>query len=363
MASARVCEDGIGGEARRQSRSDGPRVVTVGGHVVSLRSAPSIGRPNRPSARATGWEDGGVRPPIPTATATARVAVAVALAVAGLAGCGSGSTPAAPDAAVARVDPARAASPRPEAEASRAAVAPAPSAVVLPWVVGASPLPLRADGFGVNLPTPPELRDRRLTSIDTLPRPTGTAFASTVQVLSASVQERMGATWSTLCPVDLAGLRYLTVSFRGFDGAAHTGELVVNATEADKVVSVFREIYAADFPLEQLTLPTGADLTAPPTGDGNVSGAFVCRTARGQRAWSQHAYGLAVDVNPFQNPQVKKGLVLPELAGAYRDRADQRPGMLTSDSVVVRAFARIGWRWGGDWTSSKDYMHFSRNGR
>ena len=36
----------------------------------------------------------------------------------------------------------------------------------------------------------------------------------------------MGGTWQEGCPVALEDLRYVTVSFVGFDGGVHTGELV-----------------------------------------------------------------------------------------------------------------------------------------
>ena len=99
------------------------------------------------------------------------------------------------------------------------------------------------------------------------------------------------------------------------------------------------------------------------SGDGNDTGSFNCRPVRGATTYSQHAYGLAVDVNPFQNPYLKGDLVLPELASAYKDRSWRRPGMILADGPVVRAFARIGWGWGGSWHSLRDLQHFSANGR
>jgi hypothetical protein len=106
------------------------------------------------------------------------------------------------------------------------------------------------------------------------------------------------------------------------------------------------------------------ELDAPPTGDGNNTGAFACRAAVNSNGQlSQHAFGLAIDVNSFQNPYVKDDLVLPELASAYLDRRDVRAGMIEPDDVVVSAFAEIGWEWGGDWRTLKDYQHFSLNGR
>src|SRR4029078_13298478 len=97
--------------------------------------------------------------------------------------------------------------------------------------------------------------------------------------------------------------------------------------------------------------------------DGNNTGAFVCRPTIGTRIYSQHAYGLAIDLDTFQNPYSKGDLVLPELSSSYLDRDRVRPGMITPDGVVVRAFAAIGWRWGGQWRALKEYHHFSANGR
>ncbi len=227
------------------------------------------------------------------------------------------------------------------------------------WELGASPLPVGPDGFGEVRRTPPSLRVRRYPTRDLLPPPVGERFAASIGPITPALRRRMGRTWAPDCPVALGDLRYLKVSFRGFDGAAHTGELVVAASAARGVVSVFRALYAADFPIEEMRLPTTADLDAPPTGDGNNTAALVCRPSTGQTQWSAHAYGLALDLNSFQNPYERDGLVLPELAGSYLDRGWQRPGMIGADGLVVREFARIGWSWGGDWSTLKDYQHFS----
>jgi hypothetical protein len=110
-----------------------------------------------------------------------------------------------------------------------------------------------------------------------------------------------------------------------------------------------------------MRITTAAELDAPPTGDGNNTGSFVCRPTRGSTQWSDHASGRAIDINPFHNPYVKGDLVHPELASVYADRDDIRPGMLTADDVA--AFTGAGWGWGGNWSSLKDSMHLSASGR
>jgi hypothetical protein len=264
---------------------------------------------------------------------------------------------------------------QPAGEGAPSATAPPPSTTAPPaaeatpatrgpvaWRLGARPLPLRPDGFGQVLPTPSELRRRRLPTVDRLPPPAGGRFRSAVGPVGPQIRARMGATWRPGCPVPLADLRYVTVSFRGFDGRPHTGELVVHRRAAAQIVSVFARLYRERFPIEQMRLVTTADLHARPTGDGNNTAAFVCRAARNQRRWSAHAYGLAVDVNPFQNPYRRGDLVLPELASAYLDRGRARPGMIRPGDVVTGAFAAVGWTWGGTWRSPTDLMHFSATG-
>ncbi|MBM0124947.1 M15 family metallopeptidase [Pimelobacter simplex] len=278
---------------------------------------------------------------------------ALLLAAALLAGCSGGTTPvpAAPSVPV----------------TSGATTAPPDSASPGPayseWELGVHVLPRTAAGFGEIRPTPRALRVRRYPTTDLLPPPADGRFHASIGTVTDAIRARMGETWSPACPVALADLAYVTVSFRGFDGLAHTGELVLAASEAEDVVSVFRALFAAGYPIEEMRLPTTADLDAPPTGDGNDTAALVCRAARGQTSWSAHAYGLAIDVNPFLNPYHKGDVVLPERASAYLDRTRTQPGIIHAGDVVVREFARIGWSWGGSWSSLKDYQHFTATGR
>ncbi|MEC3981185.1 M15 family metallopeptidase [Amycolatopsis sp. H20-H5] len=226
--------------------------------------------------------------------------------------------------------------------------------------MGAHPLPRGKDGFGQVLPTPPELVNRALPTRDSLPPPSGDHYSATAVSVPPEVLAR--STWQAACPVKLIDLKYLTMSFWGFDSRAHTGEMIVNASVADGVRNVFRQLFAARFPLEEMRVTSPPELTAVPTGDGNDTSAFVCRPARGLTTWSAHAYGLAVDLNPFCNPYTKGALVLPELASAYVDRARVRPGMVLMGDATVKAFTGIGWTWGGSWTNPKDRMHFSATG-
>lgn len=239
----------------------------------------------------------------------------------------------------------------------------APDPLARPSWLGTRVLPLRADGTAGPEPTPPELDPRQLATIDLLPPPADGGFHSTIGPVPPEVAAR--STWRAACPVTLEQLSYVTVSFWGFDGRAHTGELMVDATQAERFVGAFQALFDARYPIEEMRITTPADLDAPPTGDGNNTSAFECRpiTGRGRSSWSSHAFGRAVDINPFMNPYISGDLVLPELATSYLDRAKVRPGMLADGDGVVTAFRNIGWAWGGLWTRPTDYMHFSADDR
>lgn len=250
-------------------------------------------------------------------------------------------------------------SPAPSTRTS-APVPPEPGTVPPAWL-GTRPLPLRPDGFGEVQATPRELRDRRFTLPDTLDPLAGRGFAARVEPVPPDVLAR--STWQPDCPVAADELSWVRLTFWGFDDARHTGELLVNARVADDLVSVFRRLYETRYPIEEMRVTRLDELDAAPTGDGNNTGAFACRaTVNSNGQLSQHAYGLALDLNSFQNPYEKGDLVLPELASSYLDR-DDREGVIHDGDVVVAAFAEIGWEWGGDWQSLKDYQHFSANGR
>ena len=165
------------------------------------------------------------------------------------------------------------------------------------------------------------------------------------------------------CPVAPPQLRAVTMLYRGFDGRTRAGTLVVHVSVVVDVLAVFRKLYRASFPIRRMR-PVDAyrgNDDASMAAD-NTSG-FNCRRVGSSTSWSEHAYGRAIDVNPLENPYVHDGIVEPPAGRAFLDRSRRRKGMATRTGVLVRAFERVGWSWGGRWTSAKDYQHFSTTGR
>jgi hypothetical protein len=90
--------------------------------------------------------------------------------------------------------------------------------------------------------------------------------------------------------------------------------------------------------------------------------AFNCRLVLGTSVWAQHAYGLAVDINPIENPYVANGQTSHRASRRFLDRSRHRRGMAWPGGALVRAFDGVGWGWGGRWSNPTDYQHFSSNG-
>ena len=169
--------------------------------------------------------------------------------------------------------------------------------------------------------------------------------------------------WRPGCPVAPAQLRRVRMTYWGFDGRAHTGALVVNVSAVGDVVRVFRRLYVARFPIRRLRpIDAYRGVDERSLAADNTAG-FNCRyvIGPGPRRWSGHAYGLAIDVNPVENPYLEGGRVHPRSGRAYLNRSHVRRGMAVSGGVLVRAFAAAGWSWGGRW-SPPDYQHFSKTG-
>jgi hypothetical protein len=175
----------------------------------------------------------------------------------------------------------------------------------------------------------------------------------------------LGKSWHAGCPVGPASLRAVSVTYWGFDHTAHTGTLVVNATVVSQVAEAFRRMYDARFPFRRIVpiAAYGGDDNRSMAAD-NTSG-FNCRyaVANGPKRWSVHAYGEAIDIDTVENPYTLDGRVYPPAGKPYTNRSWVRPGMAVPGGVPVRAFSAVGWGWGGRWSSSPDYQHFSANGK
>jgi hypothetical protein len=227
-------------------------------------------------------------------------------------------------------------------------------------------------------------------------------FYGTAWAIPAAIEQqmRLKQSWTEGCPVALADLSYLVLTYRGFDGQPKTGELVVHRKLALAVINAFADLFAIGYPIERMELIENYDASDDRSMEANNTSAFSCRDITGKPgAFSKHSYGSAIDINPLLNPYVSpmndpltamgwdgiedKGvflsrngytgpspafgfcsarpadcLVLPPAGAAYIDRSLPVPGYLLPDSPAVKAFTDRGFDWGGTWGRLLDYQHF-----
>jgi hypothetical protein len=186
-------------------------------------------------------------------------------------------------------------------------------------------------------------------------------FQASVAPVSAA---QLGRSWHPGCPVGPAQLRLIRVSYVGFDGRAQRGALVVSRRVIPEVETVFRTLYVLRFPIHRVRPISAYGGSDDRSAAADNTSAFNCRAAvaTGPKRWSAHAYGEAIDINDVENPYVLGTKVIPPAGRRYLDRSRYRRGMAVPGGVLVRAFASVGWLWGGRWSRSPDWQHFSRSG-
>ena len=160
-------------------------------------------------------------------------------------------------------------------------------------------------------------------------------------------------------------LRYLRVLHNTIDGCVRTGEIIVHDLIAEDVCAIMKELYEAEYPIEQMRLIDDYNGSDDESMDDNNSSGFNYRMVRGTHRLSKHAMGLALDINPLYNPYItqREGgseWVVPKNGEKYTDRTADIPMKITKDTLIYKIFTEHGFRWGGTLYGSPDYMHFDR---
>ena len=181
------------------------------------------------------------------------------------------------------------------------------------------------------------------------------------KLVEENINRIKGLSWKPDAPVKLDELRYIKVTYWGFDDKNHIGELVVHEKVADEVVEIFKELYEAKFPIEKIKIIDEYNADDNLSMDDNNTSSFNYRVVAGTKTLSKHSYGLAIDINPVQNPYIKGQAIQPKKGKKYTDRSNIRKGMIVRGDVCYKAFVSRGWIWGGEWKTVKDYQHFQKD--
>lgn len=161
-------------------------------------------------------------------------------------------------------------------------------------------------------------------------------------------------------------LRYLKVLHYDAEGRIRIGEMVCNRLIADDLVSIFRQLFDARYPIERMTLIDDYDADDELSMSANNTSCFCYRVVKGSKRLSAHSLGMAVDINPRYNPYVRrlsggKLRVRPANGRGYSDRSKRHAYTLLKGDLCHRLFTSRGFIWGGSWRSVKDYQHFEKH--
>lgn len=184
--------------------------------------------------------------------------------------------------------------------------------------------------------------------------------------LSNAVFARMqGKSYPEGCTIKRSDLRYLQVLHYDADGKVHKGELVCNRKIAADLLDIFQKLYEAHYPIERMALVDDYDANDERSMTANNTSCFCYRVVTGSKHLSKHAQGLAIDINPLQNPCVKtrkdgSTWVQPKAGRRYTNRKDKYSYKLEKGDLCYRLFIEHGFSWGGNWRSTKDYQHFEK---
>lgn len=187
--------------------------------------------------------------------------------------------------------------------------------------------------------------------------------------LTDSVKERItGISYpENGCTVPYEDLHYVGIQYIDFNGHVQNGELICNKAVAQDMVEIFYELYQNDYRLERVRLIDEYDGDDTASMADNNTSCFNYRVVDGTTNLSKHAYGLAIDVNPYYNPYVVFGknadgsdYISPPGSEVYADRSQSFAYKIDENDLCYRLFTEHGFTWGGNWNSTKDYQHFQK---
>lgn len=173
------------------------------------------------------------------------------------------------------------------------------------------------------------------------------------------IEARMrGVSYPDDATIPLEDLRYLRLSYIGFDGKSHSGEMICNKLIADDLVEIFRSLYLSEYQIRSIRLIDEFGGSDDASMEADNTSCFNYRKVPGAGHLSKHAYGLAVDINPLENPFVKRGRIYPPSGAEFADRQKSFPHKIDREDLCYKLFRAHGFIWGGSWSTMQDYQHF-----
>lgn len=192
------------------------------------------------------------------------------------------------------------------------------------------------------------------------------AYGFYYEPLSDEIKEKItGVSFHENDNITYDDLRYLNVLYVDFEGNTQKGEIICNKAIADDLVEIFKELYDNEYQIDKIRLIDEYGGDDDLSCDDNNTSCFNYRVVGGTDSLSKHALGLAIDINPFQNPYITypNGVerISPVGSEPYADRSSGLPHMILEGDLCYNLFIEHGFTWGGHWKTLKDYQHFQKS--
>jgi len=189
------------------------------------------------------------------------------------------------------------------------------------------------------------------------------SFRFKSELISPTLKEQMinNGSWRDGCPVAIKDLRYIKLSYIDFNGKINNnGHLIVHRKVVSDIKSIFKTLFYNKFKIQKMQLVSHNNYKSSDDKSmmANNTSAFNCRNVYKSKKFSKHSYGIAIDINPVQNPCVTGNRVSPKNGVRYKNRTKKFKGMIQKNDNTYKLFKKYGWQWGGEWHSLKDYQHF-----
>jgi hypothetical protein len=158
----------------------------------------------------------------------------------------------------------------------------------------------------------------------------------------------------------LSQLSLIEVRYIGYDSLIHQGQIIVNQSISEEMGLIFNELLKVNFPIEKVIPIVYYNWDDDLSMRDNNTSSFNYRKVKNTNRLSLHALGMAIDINPRDNPFIDRHGNKSPTNSTYDTTSI---GTITSSSQCYKIFKKFGWKWGGNWRYYKDYQHFSKKGK
>ena len=149
----------------------------------------------------------------------------------------------------------------------------------------------------------------------------------------------------------------INVEYYSFDIKLHRGQLVIHKNLKNDIQQIFNLIKERKFPIAKVIPIVQYNWSDDSSMADNNTSSFNYRKVANKNKLSNHSFGTAIDINPLQNPAVYSDGSISPKGAKYNPHVK---GTITEDCPLTKEFKKLGWTWGGDWNSLKDYQHFEK---